>query len=229
MLDKSKYFRDSIFSEHYDEIKEVIVKCKEDHILKGSLKMRNNMFEEGSARPSRSFSLPSFSLLGRNNSEQSNSLLRSSSLDSVRTESTVSSEAELLNPAKHKEVKAPSSFREKMPSWLGGKKAPEETTNVKYQVLSEPGRLSRQVGESTFYVAPPKPPRSNSPNSIGTVSTDAVSSSGSQEFATVRRSSSSSSLTPKLTPFASPKVPRSPSTDSGMGSGLLHQEDKVFR
>ncbi|MFP3025592.1 MAG: hypothetical protein ACEY3L_04870, partial [Wolbachia sp.] len=87
-LPSDVYFIDRVFSEHHDEIKEVIAKCKEDHILKGSLKMRSNMFEEGSAKPSRSLS---FSLLGRKSSEQSNSLSRSTSmgsLDSVRTDST---------------------------------------------------------------------------------------------------------------------------------------------
>ncbi len=60
--------------------------------------------------------------------------------------------------------------------------------------------------------------KSNSLNSIGTVSTATVSDSDSQNFATVRRSNSSSSLTPKLTPVAPPKPPRSPSIDSGRGS-----------
>lgn len=207
-LPSDVYFIDLVFSEHHDEIKEVIAKCKEDHILKGSLKMHSNMFEEGSAKPSRSLS---FSLLGRKNSEQSNSLSRSNSLNSVKTDSTVSSEAELLNPAKHKEVKTTAPF--KVPLWLGGKKAPEETTNVKYQVLSESDTLSRQVGKSTFYVDPPKPPRSSSLNSIGTGSTATVSDSDSQSFATVNpnllRSNSSSSLnvSPKLTPVTLPKPP----------------------
>ena len=97
--------------------------------------MRNNMFEEGSARPSRSFSLPSFSLLGRNNSEQSNSLSKSSSLDSVRTDSTISSEAELLNPANHKEVKAPSSFWDKVSSPFKSGKKSGKTSEVEYRAL----------------------------------------------------------------------------------------------
>ncbi|WP_341820814.1 hypothetical protein [Wolbachia endosymbiont (group A) of Myopa testacea] len=194
-LPSDVYFIDRVFSEHYDEIKEVIAKCKEDHILKRSLKMRNNMFEEGSARPSRSFSLPSFSLLGRNNSEQSNSLSKSSSLDFVRTDSTISSEAELLNPAKHKEVKTTAPF--KVPLWLGGKKAPGETTNVKYQVLSESDTLSRQVGKSTFYVDTPIPIENT-----GKTATVGGRLSGKQPI-----------------PVTPPKVSRSSSTDSGMGSG----------
>lgn len=107
--------------------------------------------------------------------------------------------------------------------------------------------MSRQVGESTFYVPPPKPPRSNSLNSIGTVSTDAVPGLGSDNFATVnpnrlRRSNSSSCLTPQLAPAAPPKVPGSPSIDSGMGSApstperqgpsvkeLLEQFDPLYK
>ncbi|GFY65225.1 uncharacterized protein TNIN_39181 [Trichonephila inaurata madagascariensis] len=65
--------------------------------------------------------------------------------------------------------------------------------------------------------------RSSSLDSVKTKDTT-VSDSDSQDFATVNpnrlsRSSSSSSLTSELTPVASPKVPGSPSPDSGMGSG----------
>ncbi|WP_338406293.1 actin-bundling T4SS effector WalE1 family protein [Wolbachia endosymbiont (group A) of Longitarsus flavicornis] len=204
MLDKSKYFRDSVFSGHHDEIKEVIRECKFDQSVR-----RNNAKDAEERKASKSFSLSSFSSLGRKDSEQSNSLSKNNLLNSVRTESTASSEAELLNPTKHKEVKTPSSFREKMPSRLGGKKAPEETTNVKSPDSSESDTPSRRVGESTFYVAPPKPP-----HSIGTESTDVVPGLGSDNFATVnpsllRRSNSSSRLSdgsPQLTPVASPEL-----------------------
>ncbi|WP_264338117.1 actin-bundling T4SS effector WalE1 family protein [Wolbachia endosymbiont (group A) of Cheilosia soror] len=170
-LPKGSYFIDSVFSEHHDEIKKVIKECRENHLYSSV----SNMFdraEKKANRPSvksltRSVS-SSFSSLGRKGSEQSNSLSKSSSLDSVRTDST------------------------------------------------EP---PIKVGNSTFYVAPLKLPRSNSLNSIGTESTATVSDSDSQNFATVRRSNSSSSLTPRLTPVASPEVPGSPSIDSGMGSG----------
>ncbi len=215
MLDKSKYFRDSVFSGHHDEIKEVIRECKFDQSVR-----RNNAKDAEERKASKSSSFSSVFSLGRKDSTQStSSLSKSSSLDSVRTESTASSKAELLNPMERKEVEAPSSLKEKISSWFGGKKAPEETTNVKHQDLSALDTLSRQVGESTFYVAPPKPPKSNSLNSIGTVSTDAVPGLGSDNFATVnpsrlRRSNSSSSLSdgsPQLTPVASPELPRSAS------------------
>jgi hypothetical protein len=141
-LPKYRYFIDSVFSDHYDEIKEVIKECKESHLYSSVSNMFNKA-EKRANRPSfksltRSIS-SSLSSLRRGNSEQSNSLPRSSSLDS-----------------------------------------------------------------------------------IGTVSTATVSGSGSKDFAIVNpnrlsRSSSSSSLTSKLTPVASPKVPGSPSTDSGRG------------
>ncbi|WP_265035374.1 MULTISPECIES: hypothetical protein [unclassified Wolbachia] len=189
-----------IFSDHHDEIKRIVKECRAEHKLSNSIENLNEVAGKYGIRKGSTQSIE-------------NSLSKSSSLDSVRTESTASSEAELLNPAEHKEVKAPSSFREKMPSWLGGKKAPKETTDVKYQVLSELGTLS---------VAPPKLPRSNSLNSIGTGSTATVSYSDSQDFATVkpnllRRSSSSSSLggsSSKLTPVDPPKVPGIPSLNS---------------
>nr|WP_281356002.1 hypothetical protein [Wolbachia endosymbiont of Atemnus politus] len=164
-LPKGSYFIDSVFSEHHDEIKEVIAKCKEDHILKGSLKMRSNMFEEGSAKPSRSLS---FSLLGRKGSEQSNSLSRSNSLNSVKTDSTVSSEAELLNPAEHKEVKAPSSLLDRVSSLSKGGKKSGKTTGM------EDGDLD--FVENPIYLS--KQPRSNSLNSLNS-DDSAIGSSGS--------------------------------------------------
>lgn len=214
LLSKDNNSLYEIFSEHHDEIKRIIGECKREYEFDQSVR-RNNAKDVEERKASKSFSLPSFSSLGRKGSEQSNSLSESSSmssLNSVRTESTVSSEAELLNPAKHKKVKAPSSFREKMPSWLGGKKAPEETTNVKYQDLSE---------SDTLPVASPKPPRSNS---MSTESTATVSDSDSQNFATVRRSNSSSSLTPKLTPAAPPKVPGSASLTNLNGQSSFSED-----
>ncbi|WP_419247448.1 hypothetical protein ACJZL1_02740 [Wolbachia endosymbiont of Rhagoletis indifferens] len=213
-----------IFSEHHDKIKRIIGECKREYEFYQSVG-RNNAkdAEERKASKSSSFS-PVFSLGRKDSTQSTSSLSKSSSLDSVRTESTASSEAELLNPAEHKEVKAPSSFREKMPSWLGGKKAPKETTDVKYQVLSESDTLS---------VAQPKLPRSNSLNSIGTESTATVSDSDSQDFVTVdpnrlRRSSSSSSLggsSSKLTPVDPPKVPGIPSLNS-LNDGVVAAMEK---
>uniref|UniRef100_UPI003517F803 actin-bundling T4SS effector WalE1 family protein n=1 Tax=Wolbachia endosymbiont of Oedothorax gibbosus TaxID=931100 RepID=UPI003517F803 len=186
-LPKGSYFIDSVFSEHYDEIKKVIKECRENHLYSSV----SNMFdraEKKANRPSvknltRSVS-SSFSSLGRKGSEQSNSLSKSNSLNSVKTDSTVSSEAELLNPAEHKEVKQSSGFFSRF-------------------------KRNEPLKEATDI----------SLNPIGTESTATVSDSDSQNFATVRRSNSSSSLTPKLTPVAPPKVPESPSIDSGMGSG----------
>lgn len=186
LSDKDKYFRDSIFSEHHDEFKEVIAKCKEDHILKESLKMRNNMFKEGDNNKPRSFSLK------RSNSEQSNSLSRSSSKDSI---STASSEAELLNPSEHKEVKAPTSLWSKLSSSLKGGKKPEEATYIRYQDSELDQIQSAEIGNSRFYVAPEKPPRSNS---MGSISTDSTATTSS--FASYRRNSDSGFNSPSSSP-----------------------------
>ncbi len=156
-----------IFSDHHDEIKRIIGECKREYEFDQSVK-RNNAKDAEARKASKPFSFSSVFSPRRGNSEQSNSLPRSSSLDSVRTDST------------------------------------------------EP---PIKVGNSTFYVAPPRS------NSMSTESTATVSSSGSKDFATVNpnrlsRSSSSSCLTPKLTPVATPKVPGSSSTDSGRGSSI---------
>lgn len=76
-----------------------------------------------------------------------------SSLDSVRTDSTISSEAELLNPAKHKKVKQSSGFF----SRFKRNEPLKEATDIKYQAFSKPDTSSRQVGESAFYVDTPTP------------------------------------------------------------------------
>ncbi|MCA7009842.1 actin-bundling T4SS effector WalE1 family protein [Wolbachia endosymbiont of Tribolium confusum] len=189
LVDKDKYFRDSIFSEHHGEIKEVIAKCKEDHILKGSLKMRNNMFKEGDNNKPRSFSLK------RSNSEQSNSLSGSSSMNSLSSYSTTSSEAELLNPNEHKEVKAPTSLWSKLSSSLKGGKKPEEVTLTQYERMNADEMQSAEIGNSRFYVAPEKPPRSNS---MGSISTDSTATTSS--FASYRRSSDSGFNSPSSSP-----------------------------
>ncbi|WP_143689165.1 actin-bundling T4SS effector WalE1 family protein [Wolbachia endosymbiont of Nilaparvata lugens] len=188
LVDKDKYFRDSIFSEHHGEIKEVIAKCKEDHILKGSLKMRNNMFKEGDNNKPRSFSLK------RSNSEQSNSLSGSSSMNSLSSYSTTSSEAELLNPSEHKKVKASTSFFGRLFSSKGSKK-PEEVTLTQYERMHADEIPSAEIGNSRFYVAPKKPPRSNSMGSLSTESTDTTSS-----FASYRRNSDSGFNSPSSSP-----------------------------
>ncbi len=203
-LPRDTYFLYTIFFEHHDKVERIVKQCKAEHRLSDGVEKLNEVAKRYGE--SRRGSMQSIE----------NSLSKSSSLNSVRTDSTISSEAELLDPAKHKEVKTATSLLDKFSSPFKSGKKPKKT--------SESDTSSRQVGESTFYVAPPKPPRSNSLNSIGTVSTDAVPGLGSDNFATVnpnrlRRSNSSSSLTPQLTPAALPKVPGSPSIDSGMGSG----------
>lgn len=185
-LPKDTYLIDSIFSEHHGEIKEVIAKCKIDHILKGSLKMRNNMFKEGDNNKTIYFSLK------RSNSEQSNSLSGSSSMNSL---STTSSKAELLNPNEHKEVKAPTSLWSKLSSSLKGGKKPEKVTITQYERMNADEMHSAEIGNSSFYVAPEKPPRSNSMGSIGTDSTATTSS-----FASYRRNSDSGFNSPSSSP-----------------------------
>lgn len=179
LSDRDKYFRDSIFSEHHGEIKEVIAKCKEDQILKESLKLRNNMFKEGNNNKPRSFSLK------RSNSEQSNSLSESSSMNSLSSYSTTSSEAESFNPNEHKEVKVPTSLWKKFLSSLKGRKEPEKVT-LTCARMNANEIPSAEIGNSHFYVAPPKPPISNSMGSISTDSTDTTSS-----FASYRHNSDS--------------------------------------
>lgn len=207
-----------IFSDHHDEIKRIVKEYRAEHKLSNSIENLNEVAGKYGIRKGSTQSIE-------------NSLSKSCSLDSVRTESTASSEAELLNPAEHKEVETTSSLRNKLSSLFKDGKKSEQTAEVKYQDLSEPDTSSRRVGESTFYVAPPKPPRSNSLNSIGTESTATVSDSDSQDFVTVdpnrlRRSSSSSSLggsSSKLTPVDPPKVPGIPSLNSlndGIGAAM---------
>ncbi|MDR0773459.1 MAG: hypothetical protein LBE46_04035 [Wolbachia pipientis] len=213
---KDTYFLYTIFSEHHDKVERIVKQCKTEHRLSNVVENLNKVAGKYGIRKGATQSIE-------------NSLSRSSSLDSVRTDSTVSSEAELLNPAKHKKVKQSSGFF----SRVKRNEPLKEATDIKYQAFSEPDTSSRQVGGSTFYVAPPKPPRSNSLNSIGTVSTATVSSSDSKDFATVNpnrlsRSSSSSCLTPKLTPVASPKLSRSSSTDSGFNSSISSPTHTMF-
>ncbi|MFT4313894.1 MAG: hypothetical protein AB3P11_02085 [Wolbachia pipientis] len=148
LSDKDKYFRDSIFSEHHDEIKEVIRECKEEHTRFNTLERLNK-----SAKRHKASSMNSLE----------NSLSGSSSMNSLSSYSTTSSEAELLNPSERKEVKAPTSFFGKLFSSKSSKK-PEEVTcaGTGYKRISEDEMTSAEIGNSRFYVAPPKPQRSNS-------------------------------------------------------------------
>ncbi|WP_320157059.1 actin-bundling T4SS effector WalE1 family protein [Wolbachia endosymbiont (group A) of Philonthus cognatus] len=210
LLSKDNNSLYEIFSEHHNEIKEIIKKCKTEHKLSNSIE---NLNEVAGKYGIRKGSMQSF----ENSSSRSSSM---SSLNSVSTDSTASSEAELLNPANHKGA---TSLWDKVSSPFKSGKKSGKTSEVEYQSL-ESGASSRRVGESTFYVAPPKPPRSNSLNSIGTESTATVSDSDSQNFATVRRSNSSSSLTPKLTPVAPPELPRSASLTNLNGQSSFSED-----
>ncbi|WP_374699749.1 hypothetical protein [Wolbachia endosymbiont (group A) of Limnophora tigrina] len=166
-----------IFSEHHDEIKEVIKECKEEHTRFSTLERLNK-----SAKRHKASSMNSLE----------NSLSGSSSTSSI---STVSSKAELLNPNEHKEVKAPTSFWSKLSSSLKGGKKPEEVTCTGYKRISEDEMLSAEIGNSRFYVAPEKPPRSNSTGSLSTDSTATTSS-----FASYRRNSDSGFNSPSSSP-----------------------------
>lgn len=166
-----------IFSEHHDEIKEVIKECKEEHTRFNTLERLNK-----SAKRHKASSMNSLE----------NSLSGSSSTSSI---STVSSKAELLNPNEHKEVKEPTSFWSKLlPSLKGGKK-PEEATYIRYQDSELDQIQSAEIGNSRFYVAPEKPPRSNS---MGSISTDSTATTSS--FASYRRNSDSGFNSPSSSP-----------------------------
>ncbi|WP_265041714.1 actin-bundling T4SS effector WalE1 family protein [Wolbachia endosymbiont (group B) of Melanostoma mellinum] len=166
-----------IFSEHHDEIKEVIKECKEEHTRFNTLERLNK-----SAKRHKASSMNSLE----------NSLSGSSSTSSI---STVSSKAELLNPNEHKEVKAPTSLWSKFSSSLKGGKKPEEVTCTGYKRISEDEMPSAEIGNSRFYVAPEKPPRSNSTGSLSTDSTATTSS-----FASYRRNSDSGFNSPSSSP-----------------------------
>lgn len=134
-----------IFSEHHNEIKKVIGECKTEHKLSSVVEKLNGVAKRHGE--------------SRRGSMLSNSLPRSNSLDSARTDSTVSSEAELLNPAEHKEVKAPSSFWDKVSSLFKSGKKSGKTSEVEYQALESgavppatvnPNRLSRSSSFSGY-------------------------------------------------------------------------------
>lgn len=169
-----------IFSEHHDEIKEVIKECKEKHTRFNTLERLNKLAKRHKASSMNSLE---------------NSLSGSSSMNSLSSYSTTSSEAELLNPSEHKEVKAPTSFWSKLSSSLKGGKKPEEATHIRYQDSELDQIQSADRGNSRFYVAPEKPPRSNSMGSLSTESTSTASS-----FASDSRSSDSGFNSPSSSP-----------------------------
>lgn len=166
-----------IFSEHHNEIKEVIKGCKEEHTLFNTLERLNK-----SAKRHKASSMNSLE----------NSLSGSSSTSSI---STVSSKAELLNPNEHKEVKEPTSFWSKWSSSLKGGKKPEKVTCTGYKRISEDKMPSAEIRNSHFYVAPEKPLRSNS---MGSLSTDSTATTSS--FASYRRNPDSGFNSPSSSP-----------------------------
>ncbi|BET36399.1 MULTISPECIES: actin-bundling T4SS effector WalE1 family protein [Wolbachia] len=168
-----------IFSEHHNEIKEVIRECKEEHTRFNTLERLNKLAKRHKASSMNSLE---------------NSLSGSSSMNSLSSYSTTSSEAELLNPSEHKEVKAPTSFFGRMFSSKGSKK-PEEVTYIRYQDSELDQIQSAEIGNSRFYVAPEKPPRSNS---MGSISTDSTATTSS--FASYRRNSDSGFNSPSSSP-----------------------------
>uniref|UniRef100_A0A3B0JDS5 Uncharacterized protein n=1 Tax=Wolbachia endosymbiont of Aleurodicus dispersus TaxID=1288877 RepID=A0A3B0JDS5_9RICK len=179
-LPKDTYLIDSIFSEHHGEIKEVIKECKEKHTRFNTLERLNKLAKRHKASSMNSLE---------------NSLSGSSSMNSLSSYSTTSSEAELLNPSEHKEVKAPTSFWSKLSSSLKGGKKPEEATYIRYQDSELDQIQSAEIGNSRFYVAPEKSPRSNS---MGSLSTDSTATTSS--FASYRRNSDSGFNSPSSSP-----------------------------
>ncbi|WP_374698729.1 hypothetical protein [Wolbachia endosymbiont (group B) of Limnophora tigrina] len=130
-----------IFSEHHNEIKKVIGECKTEHKLSSVVEKLNGVAKRHGE--------------SRRGSMLSNSLPRSNSLDSVRTDSTISSEAELLNPANYKEVKTATSLWDKVSSPFKSGKKSEKTTGMEDRDLD--------FVENPIYLS--KQPRSNSLNS----------------------------------------------------------------
>lgn len=180
-----------IFSKCQSEIKEAIREFKFDQSVKS-----NNAKDVEERKVSKSFSLSSSSFsLKRKNSEQSSRLSKSSSMDSVRTNSTISSEAELSNSGEHKKVKTPTSLSGGLFSSSKGSRKTEKVICTGYRSLPENDMQSTEMDNSTSYVAPPKPPRSNSTGSISTESTATVAS-----FTSDRRSSDSGFNSPSSSP-----------------------------
>ncbi|MFJ5424018.1 actin-bundling T4SS effector WalE1 family protein [Wolbachia endosymbiont of Drosophila barbarae] len=147
LLSKDNNSLYEIFSDHHDEIKRIVKECKIEHKLSNSIE---NLNEVAGKYGIRKGSMQSF----ENSSSRSSSM---SFLNSVSTDSTISSEAELLNPANHKEVKTATSLLDKVSSPFKSGKKSEKTSEVKYQVLSESDTLPRKIGNSTFYVDTPTP------------------------------------------------------------------------
>ncbi|MDR2978057.1 MAG: hypothetical protein LBU56_01235 [Rickettsiales bacterium] len=183
--DREKY-------EDRSEVKESAAKKREDYILKSSREMRSNMFY----------------------GDDTSSLSRSSSISSLNSDRTVDSTVGLLNPEEHKE--APTSLWNRFPSPFKSGKKSEQTSEIKYQPLPKLDAMpSAEIGNSRFYVAPQKPPRSNLPSP--------VAQDASQEISNNDRSSRNKVIIGKYLEEAEkkqqrPSTSRSDSPDSGRSS-----------
>lgn len=88
LLSKNNNNLYEIFSEHHDEIKRIIGECKREYEFDQSVR-RNNAKDAEERKASKSFSLSSvFSLRRKDPTQSTSSLSGSSSLNSMRTEST---------------------------------------------------------------------------------------------------------------------------------------------
>ncbi|RDD35329.1 hypothetical protein Wcon_00511 [Wolbachia endosymbiont of Cylisticus convexus] len=203
-LPKDTYLIDNIFSEHHDEIMKIAKECVTDHKTSNSVGNLNRIAGKYGTKKGSMQSV---------DSSLENSLSGSSSMDSLSTDSTVSSEAELLNPSERKKANATSSPRNKLRSWLGGKAAPGEATYISYKD-SQLDEQSADIGNSRFYVAQEKPPRSNSMGSISTDSTVTTSS-----FTSYRRNSDSGFNSPS----SSTPQRHSPSQETRFGLGVTEE------
>ncbi|APR98044.1 actin-bundling T4SS effector WalE1 family protein [Wolbachia endosymbiont of Folsomia candida] len=176
-LPKESYLIDSIFSEHYGEIKDII---REERF---HASVRRNNTAEGKAKKPSSLTLPE----SKSSSVRSTSSLpNSGSLNSLNSVSTDGSTAELLSPTEHKKAKWSFFSFPRI-----GKSAKENTTEVGYQAFSEvktakigancnPSQASASIPVSIPAVpsveGPPKPHRDPS-NSLSSGVSDASFSS----------------------------------------------------
>ncbi|NUY39289.1 hypothetical protein GO684_00885 [Wolbachia endosymbiont of Litomosoides brasiliensis] len=186
-----------IFSEYHDEIKRIVKERKTEHKLLEGINGTAKSHGES-----------------RRDSTQS-SLSRSNLFSSIGADGTVNGTAELLNSGKHRKVQSSSRFL-KWLSWNKGSKAPEEATNIEYQVLPVSDIPAREIGKSAFYGTP-----------LPAEDADKIATVNPNLF----RSNLSNSLNDSsvLVPVALPQVSKglslsSLSSDGGMGSGLFMLE-----
>ncbi|OAL99723.1 actin-bundling T4SS effector WalE1 family protein [Wolbachia endosymbiont of Dactylopius coccus] len=113
LLSKDNNSLYEIFSEHHDKIKRIVGECKREYEFDQSVR-RNNAKDAEERKASKSFSFSSVFSLGRKDSTQStSSLSKSSSLDSVRTESTAKTAT--VNPNRLRRSNSSSSLSDGSP------------------------------------------------------------------------------------------------------------------